>query len=644
MKKIFLSLVVLAVSFTGFAQNSIPHRICGTMENLEMLKQQDPTLEARMQQIQNFTNDYIAAHPNGDRAIITIPVVFHVVYNTSAQNISDAQCQYQIDQLNLDFALLNSDAAGTPAIFSGLKSATNLRFCLAARTPGGATTTGIERRNTTTTSFSTNDNIKHTSTGGLDAWDRNSYLNIWTGNLSGGVLGYAQFPGGAAATDGVVFKYSTIGSVAHPGTEPAYNLGRTATHEIGHWAGLYHIWGDDGTSCSGSDGIGDTPNQADENYGCPAYPNPSCSNTSDMYMNYMDYTNDACMFMFSAGQAAVSNALFVSGGSRFSLASSQGCVPVVVGACGTAVSLSSSGVTTTDATLSWAAVANATSYNVQYRIVGAPTYTQTTSTIASKSLTGLTSGSNYEWNVQAVCASGSGTVSSNALFTTLTSGGGGCTDIYESNNTASTSKSIAVNTAITGLIGTSTDVDWFSFTNTTAASKIKITLTNLPFDYDLKLYKSNGTTTIATSQNGGTTSETIIYNTTTVGTYKIKVYGYGGAYSATSCYTLTASISGTNFRTMQDGTVEINPSETSINVYPNPTSNKLTVNYNSLANEAVMINVYDILGRRVYTENNTANEGPNTYYQDFSNLDNGAYLIEISNGSVSTVKRFMMEK
>ena len=640
MKKIFLSLVVLAVSFTGFAQNSIPHRICGTMENLEMLKQQDPTLEARMQQIQNFTNDYIAAHPNGDRAIITIPVVFHVVYNTAAQNISDAQCQYQIDQLNLDYALLNPDAAGTPAIFSGLKSATNLRFCLAARTPGGATTTGIERRNTTTTSFSTNDNIKHTSTGGLDAWDRNSYLNIWTGNLSGGVLGYAQFPGGAAATDGVVFKYSTIGSVAHPGTEPAYNLGRTATHEIGHWAGLYHIWGDDGTSCSGSDGIADTPNQADENYGCPSYPTSSCSNTSDMYMNYMDYTNDACMFMFSAGQAAVSNALFVSGGSRFSLASSQGCVPVTGGSCGTPVSLSTSGVTTSAATLSWAAVSGATSYNVQYKVSSASTWTTTTSTTPTKSLTGLTANTTYNFQVQAVCTT-TGAYSSVASFTTLSSGGG-CTDIYESNNTSTTAKPITNNGSITGLISTTSDIDWFSFTNSSSASKIKITLTNLPFDYDVKFYSPSGSL-ITTAQNGGTTSETIIYNTTTVGTYKIKVYPYSSS-SATSCYTLTVLTSGTNFRTMQSGTVEINPVETTLNLYPNPTSNKLNVEYNSLSSENITINVYDLLGRKIYSEMNTANEGPNTYYEDFNNLDNGMYILEISNGTVATVTRFMMQK
>ena len=641
MKKLMLSLLALTVTATVFAQSNTPQRVCGTMEHLQMQLQQDPGLQIRMQNIEQFTNDYIATHPTETRAVITIPVVFHVVYNTSAQNISDAQCQYQIDQLNQDFAHINTDAGNAPASFLALAANTNIQFCMAQRDPSGNATTGVERRNTTTTSFSTNDNIKHTSTGGMDAWSSSSYLNIWTGNLSGGVLGYAQFPGGAAATDGVVFLYSSIGSIAHPGTAAPYNLGRTATHEVGHWLNLYHIWGDDGTSCSGTDNVSDTPNQADENYGCPSYPTPSCSNTSDMYNNYMDYTDDPCMNMFTTGQAARIAPLFVSGGSRFAMVSSLGCSAPSGGGCGTPVSLSSSGVTTSAATLSWSAISGATSYNVQYKVSSASTWTTTTSTTNSKSLTGLTANTIYNFQVQAVYAT-TGTYSSAASFTTLSSGGG-CTDIYESNNTASTSKPISNNGSITGLISTTSDIDWFSFTNSSSASKIKITLTTLPFDYDVKLYASNGTTTLVTSQNGSTTSETIIYNTTSVGTYKIKVYPYSGS-SATSCYTLTVLTSGSNFRTIESGTVEINPSESTLDLYPNPTTNKLNVDYIALANENFTINVFDVTGRQFYSEKNTANEGPNTYFEDFNNLDNGVYLLEINNGVSSQVKRFVIQK
>jgi hypothetical protein len=178
-----------------------------------------------------------------------------------------------------------------------------LVFCLAKRTPTGAATTGIERRSTTVTSWSTNDNIKYYSLGGLDAWNANSYLNIWTGKLGGGLLGYATFPGGTLAKDGVVLLFSSVGSLASPSTLIAnYNLGRTATHEVGHWFNLRHIWGDDGGACSGSDLVDDTPNQGSENYGCPAANKLSiCTNTYEMWMNYMDYTDDRCMYMFSVG-------------------------------------------------------------------------------------------------------------------------------------------------------------------------------------------------------------------------------------------------------------------------------------------------------------------------------------------------------
>jgi hypothetical protein len=126
--------------------------------------------------------------------------------------------------------------------------------------------------------------------------------------LSGGLLGYAQFPGGPAQTDGVVIRHSGFGTT---GTAAApFDRGRTATHEIGHWANLFHIWGDDGTGCNGTDEVADTPNQADENYGCPTFPSISCNNgpNGDMFMNYMDYVDDEAMVMFTAGQVSRMNA------------------------------------------------------------------------------------------------------------------------------------------------------------------------------------------------------------------------------------------------------------------------------------------------------------------------------------------------
>ena len=245
---------------------------CSSSEYLLQQLQADPSLAGRMQLIEDHTRQFAAENPDVSRAVITIPVVVHVVYRTTAENISDAQIQAQIDQLNKDFARLNTDAGNTPSAFSGLATGANIQFCLAQRDPNGNATTGIVRKVTTKTSFSTNDGVKSSSTGGDNAWPAGSYLNIWSCNISNGILGYAQFPGGAASTDGGVLLYSSIGSMSKPGTASPYNLGRTATHEVGHWLNLYHIWGDDGTGCSGSDNVGDTPNQAGENYGCPAYP------------------------------------------------------------------------------------------------------------------------------------------------------------------------------------------------------------------------------------------------------------------------------------------------------------------------------------------------------------------------------------
>jgi hypothetical protein len=231
-----------------------------------------------------------------------IPVVVHVVHNTAAQNISDAQINSQIDVLNHDYRRMNADIGTVPAAFAGLTADTRIEFQLATTDPGGNPTNGITRTATASVSFTDDDRVKSAATGGHDAWPADRYLNIWVCPLGGGLLGYAQFPGGPAATDGVVILHSAFGT---SGTAAApFNLGRTATHEIGHWLNLRHIWGDDGTGCAGSDFVADTPNQGGPNYGVPTFPRISCGNgpSGDMFMNYMDYVDDAAMVMFSAGQ------------------------------------------------------------------------------------------------------------------------------------------------------------------------------------------------------------------------------------------------------------------------------------------------------------------------------------------------------
>ncbi|MEY3399190.1 MAG: hypothetical protein RL220_1784, partial [Bacteroidota bacterium] len=417
MKKLYLLAVVMLLSYvSAFSQ-----RMCGTMEQHQHLLESDPLYEQRRQEIEQFTQQWLAEHPGEDRVLVTIPVVVHVVYNTTAENISDAQIQSQIDVLNADFRKLNSDISLLPSVWTSTAADVNIEFCLATVDPTGAPTNGVVRKSTTVTSFGTNDSVKFNTSGGSNAWPSSSYLNIWVCDISSGILGYAQFPGGSASTDGVVCDYLYFGTI---GTATApFNKGRTATHEVGHWLNLYHIWGDDGSGCTGSDQVADTPNAADPNYGCPAFPTVSCSNgpNGDMFMNYMDYTDDACMYMFTNGQASRSQALFATGGFRASLLTSNGCG--VPSGCATAGGQTTSSVGNNSATASWTGVSGAASYNVRYKATSATTWTTVNTTGTSAAISGLAVCTAYEWQVQTVCTDGgTSNFSGSATFTTT-----GCT-------------------------------------------------------------------------------------------------------------------------------------------------------------------------------------------------------------------------
>ena len=204
-----IALGLAGLSLTSFSVNAQAptSRNCASMESLAAQMAADPTLAQRMQSIENQAVQF-AAQPataqRGTAVTVTIPVVVHVLYNTTAQNISDAQIASQITVLNEDFQKLNADVSKTPSAFAGLAANVNIAFTLAKRDPNGLATTGIERKSTTVTSWGTDDKMKSTATGGFNAWTSGQYLNLWVCNMGGGILGYAQFPGGAAATDGVV--------------------------------------------------------------------------------------------------------------------------------------------------------------------------------------------------------------------------------------------------------------------------------------------------------------------------------------------------------------------------------------------------------------------------------------------------------
>lgn len=304
-------------------------RGCGTMDYLEMQFQSDPEYKNRLKQMEEYAKKFKEKHSRreGDKLIITIPVVVHVVWNTQTQNISDDQIYTQIDVLNWDFRRLNADTINTPAPWKPIGADCQIEFQLAKRDPDGNPTNGITRTQTNITSFGLSSALKFTASGGRDAWDRDRYMNIWVANLGSGLLGYATFPGGNPSLDGVAIGFNYFGTIG-PLTPP-FNKGRTATHEVGHWLWLYHIWGDDNGSCSGSDFVDDTPNQALEFYGCPSFPQlDACSPSYPgvMFMNYMDYTDDACMNIFTQGQLLRMNAAL--GGPRLPITTSNGNTPV----------------------------------------------------------------------------------------------------------------------------------------------------------------------------------------------------------------------------------------------------------------------------------------------------------------------------
>lgn len=311
------------------------HIRCFSDEMHELHQQANPQMES----IDDFEfwmeeklKTYVKDNQN-NKASRKIPVVVHVLYGNSTQNISLAQIQSQIAVLNKDFSATNTDISNVPSVFQSVVADCDIEFCLAQVDPNNQPTNGVNRVNVGTTSLTTSqiDNTWKPQT----IWDPTKYFNIWVANIQGNILGYAQFPNssglgglntnnGTANTDGVVILYNafgTTGAVSAP-----YNKGRTATHEIGHWLGLRHIWGDN--NC-GNDFCSDTPPAQTSNYSCPTHPHKlgTCSGntTGEMFMNYMDYVNDACMYMFTANQKARMDVVLQNSPRRSSLLTSNVC-------------------------------------------------------------------------------------------------------------------------------------------------------------------------------------------------------------------------------------------------------------------------------------------------------------------------------
>ncbi len=311
-------------------------RTCAVMEHHNYLAETDEEYRVNRREIEIFS---ATARLRPRTSVIRIPVVVHVLFHTDEEDLDVSQIESQIEALNRDYRLRNGDQSDVPEPYQELRADTLIEFALAVRDPQGNATTGITRTPTSIEEFpysqfdrrateKLNNMIKHDEFG-KEAWPRDDYLNMWTCSIGGGLLGYAQFPGGAASTDGVVITNTAFGSTGL--ASPPFDLGRTAVHEVGHFLNLLHIWGDDRGRCSGSDNVHDTPNQAganDSSVRKESFPHITCNNGphGDMFMNYMDYVDDDTMVMFTKGQLQRMNAALE--GPRKSLGQSNGLTPV----------------------------------------------------------------------------------------------------------------------------------------------------------------------------------------------------------------------------------------------------------------------------------------------------------------------------
>ena len=337
----------------------------------------------------------------GDDTTIVIPIVVHILYGSGKENISDLQIATQIKILNLDFNKLSSEMDKTPSVFQPIAANCRLQFKLAARDPSNRSTSGIMRYSRSARNWGTRNDIKRPESGGVAPWDPSRYLNIWVGNIGDGILGYASFPGCAAAVDGVVVDntaFGTIGTARFP-----FNKGRTCVHEIGHWLGLLHTWGD--KEC-GDDLIADTPMQKGPHVGditTPQYSDCTGLIQLDMTMNFMEYVNDASMWLFTEGQNKRMRAVLTNPNIRGSIARSDGATPVESTSCDTIKRVAAYYVTDKDLTLAWLPIPYTTSYSVLFKAANAAKWDTLQTEEAQLVIPQLKSATAYQFKVKADC-------------------------------------------------------------------------------------------------------------------------------------------------------------------------------------------------------------------------------------------------
>ena len=444
--------------------------------------------------------------------------------------------------------------------------------------------------------------------------------------------------GGVAYVDVLcnnTYRYAYSNITAAYSTVPTYSWTvEVMTHEMGHNLGSNHTqW------CGWTGGALD--NCYTTETGCAAGPAPTNGGT---IMSYCHLTSYGINFNNGFGTQP-GNVIR----TRVSASTCLAATCTTGGSCGTPAGLSATAVAQTSATLNWGAVSGATSYTLQWKATSGSTYTTVSGlTGTSYNLSGLTASTSYHFQVQADC---NGTLGTYAALTTFTTTGASCADSNEPNNSRTGAKTIAVNTNITAQIASATDNDWYRFSNTSTTRNIKINLSTLPADYDVKLYRSS--TQLAVSENANTLDEQIIYNTTTVSTsYYAYVYGYNGAFSNTQCYTLRVSLSGTAW-------LQVMPDERSDEVtfeipvvfenagfgmYPNPADASLTLEIPVIEeNTLVSVTISDISGRLMLQQQPNLSKDENRLNINLNEMANGVYFVQVRNGDKQHTRKLVVQ-
>ncbi|SEC81426.1 Por secretion system C-terminal sorting domain-containing protein [Tenacibaculum sp. MAR_2009_124] len=415
------SLIVLLSVFLTIGMYSQETWNCSSKEILELEKKKNPSLVENLKHYEGLVNSNINTNRTLAKLegnIIKLPVVIHVLYNNDLENISYEQILSQLEVLNEDFRRTNPDRNDRWPQAGDME----IEFYLTEVDPDGNTSSGITRTFSSKAKWTWDDmqnhRMKKSSQGGVDPWDATEFLNIWICDIDDNYGGYATYPGGDPSVDGVVCNPNNWGS-KDKGTgfylQNGYDKGRTATHEMGHFLNLLHVWGDGG--CESDDFVEDTPLASERHSICST--STSTCGSLDMVENYMDYTQDACKNLFTEGQKTRMRAVLELGGPRYELAISD---KTLNPECTATVPMNMAvfDITNSEVTLRWIHVPGAASYDVRYREIGTDEWVVENATTKNPTISGLSGFTQYEIQVRSNCPNGeSSEYSESEEFTTL---------------------------------------------------------------------------------------------------------------------------------------------------------------------------------------------------------------------------------